>query len=123
MTTALLLSWDLRPEIILVLGLAAAIYLGRVATFHVMAVGGRLALIGLRRRPLAAGWRLATYWAGLATIALSLMSPVEMLSSQLFFMHMIQHLLLTMVAVPLLLIGNPFPVLVWGLPASARGAA
>jgi cytochrome c oxidase assembly factor CtaG len=35
-------------------------------------------------------------------------------------MHMTQHLLLTMVAVPLLLLGNPFPVLMWGLPMKAR---
>lgn len=48
------------------------------------------------------------------------MSPIDVLSGQLFSMHMTQHLLLTMVAVPLLLIGNPFPVLVWGLPWWAR---
>ena len=120
MTIALLLSWDLRPEIILVLGLAAGIYLVGWRRFRAMA-GARPA--GTDRptpSPLAAGWRLATYWAGLATIAVALMSPVDILSSQLFFMHMIQHLLLTMVAVPLLLIGNPFPVLVWGLPKRTR---
>lgn len=74
----------------------------------------------LRVQPLAAGWKLATYWGGLLAIAVALMSPVDILSSQLFFMHMTQHLLLTMVAVPLLLIGNPFPVVVWGLPRGVR---
>lgn len=120
MTNALLLSWDLRPEIILTLGLAAAVYL--VGWRRLRALPGPRP-VGADRTghsPLAAGWKLATYWGGLATIAIALMSPIDILSSQLFFMHMIQHLLLTMVAVPLLLIGNPFPVLVWGLPKRTR---
>jgi len=33
---------------------------------------------------------------------------------------MIQHLLMIMIAAPLLLVGNPFPVLVWGLPRRGR---
>lgn len=120
MTNALLFSWDLRPEIILVLGLAAGIYLVGWRRLRVTAGARRAGADRPAQSPLAAGWRLATYWGGLATIAVALMSPVDILSSQLFFMHMIQHLLLTMVAVPLLLIGNPFPVLVWGLPKRTR---
>ena len=133
MIQALLLSWDLRPEVILLLGLAAVIYLRGWLHLRAMPVpashlpgqaepGSRGAAKQPteQRRPLAAGWRLATYWAGLATIGLSLMSPIDVLSGQLFFMHMTQHLLLTMVAVPLLLLGNPFPVLMWGLPMTAR---
>jgi cytochrome c oxidase assembly factor CtaG len=133
MAQALLLSWDLRPEVILLLGLAAVIYLRGWLRLRAMPLPethlSRRAAPGLRgpakqsqeeHRPLAAGWRLATYWIGLATIGLSLMSPIDVLSGQLFFMHMTQHLLLTMVAVPLLLLGNPFPVLMWGLPKKAR---
>jgi cytochrome c oxidase assembly factor CtaG len=33
---------------------------------------------------------------------------------------MVQHQLLVMVAAPALLLGNPFPYTVWGLPAAAR---
>lgn len=126
MTRALLLSWDFRIEVILVLGLLAVVYLRgwlrlRALPMSAAAPGrGAARPAPAERRPLAAGWRLATYWAGLATVAVALMSPVDVLSSQLFFMHMSQHLLLTMVAVPLLLIGNPFPVLMWGLPRPAR---
>lgn len=133
MTRALLLSWDLRIEVLLVLGLLAGVYLR--GWLHLRALPAAVpsshlpgrAAPGLRgsakqseHRPLAAGWRLATYWAGLLAVAVALMSPVDVLSGQLFFMHMSQHLLLTMVAVPLLLLGNPFPVLVWGLPRRAR---
>jgi cytochrome c oxidase assembly factor CtaG len=35
-------------------------------------------------------------------------------------MHMIQHLLLVMIAAPLLLIGNPMPIMLWGLPSTLR---
>ncbi len=99
----------------LLLGLLAAIYLRGWLRLRALPVGAAQQSSD-QHRPLAAGWRLATYWAGLLTLALSLMSPIDVLSGQLFFMHMTQHLLLTMVAVPLLLIGNPFPVLMWGLP-------
>jgi cytochrome c oxidase assembly factor CtaG len=33
---------------------------------------------------------------------------------------MVQHELLTMIAPPLLLLGNPFPAVLWGLPAGLR---
>jgi cytochrome c oxidase assembly factor CtaG len=45
------------------------------------------------------------------------------LVQQFFFMHMIQHLLLIMVAPPLLLLANPLPFLLWGLPTGARRRA
>ena len=122
MIRALLLSWDLRIEVLLVLGLAAAIYLRGWLRLRALPLphAWQGSAKQSQPRPLAAGWRLATYWAGLLTVGLSLMSPIDVLSGQLFSMHMTQHLLLTMVAVPLLLIGNPFPVLMWGLPRKAR---
>lgn len=122
MTRALLFSWDVRIEVLLVLGLAAVVYLRGWLRLRALATPKSLrgSTQSPQHRPLAAGWRLAAYWAGLLSIAVSLMSPIDVLSGQLFFMHMTQHLLLTMVAVPLMLIGNPFPVLVWGLPRPAR---
>lgn len=140
MTRALLLSWDVRIEVLLLLGLLAVLYLRGWLRLRALPLSpapeslrgsakqspapaslrGSAKQSPTQHRPLAAGWRLATYWAGLLTVAVSLMSPIDVLSGQLFSMHMTQHLLLTMVAVPLLLIGNPFPVLVWGLPRRAR---
>jgi cytochrome c oxidase assembly factor CtaG len=120
MTTALLLSWDWRPEVIFSLGLAAMIYLIGWRRLRNLAQARAASAQQSSHSRLATGWKLAAYWGGLVIVAVALMSPVDILSSQLFFMHMIQHLLLTMIAVPLLLIGNPFPVLVWGLPKRAR---
>lgn len=71
-------------------------------------------------RSLGARWRPISYISGLLVIGLALMSPIEILVQQLFFVHMIQHLLLIMVAPVLLLLPNPMPFVLWGLPASAR---
>jgi len=53
-------------------------------------------------------------------LAIALMSPIDVLSSQLFTMHMIQHLLLVMIIPPLLLLANPLPYWLWGLPEPVR---
>ena len=71
-------------------------------------------------RALGASWRPVAYIAGLAVIAIALLSPFDVLVQQLFFMHMIQHLLLIMIAPPLLLLPKPMPYLLWGLPAPLR---
>jgi putative membrane protein len=64
--------------------------------------------------------KLAAYLAGLATLALALLSPIDWLGGQLLFMHMIQHKLMIMIAAPLLWLGTPFPVMLWGLPGALR---
>jgi cytochrome c oxidase assembly factor CtaG len=48
------------------------------------------------------------------------MSPIDVLGGQLLLMHMVQHLLLVMFVSPLLLIANPLPFFMWGLPAGVR---
>jgi cytochrome c oxidase assembly factor CtaG len=107
-TKALLTSWEWRIELIVLLLFLGILY----------GAGWRT----LRRKgsKLAVGWRLAAYWAGLVLVGIALMSPIDTLSSQFFFMHMIQHLLLIMIAPPLLMVANPFPVVLWGLPDRAR---
>jgi cytochrome c oxidase assembly factor CtaG len=111
---ALLLSWDLRAEVILVLVLAGTVFgLGwwRIRSAKEQRLG---------RRRLATGWRLAAYLGGLVILGVALMSPIDVLGGQLFLMHMIQHLLLVMIVPTMLLIANPLPFFMWGLPAKAR---
>jgi putative membrane protein len=83
--------------------------------------------IGLRRLWRAAGmghgvraWEAAAYFAGLLAVALAVASPLDALSSALFSAHMVQHLLLTLVAAPLLVLGRPGVVLPWALPEGGR---
>ena len=52
-------------------------------------------------------WRTWVFMAGLAAIVLALCSPIEAYEGQLFSVHMVQHMLLELVAAPLLLLGAP----------------
>jgi cytochrome c oxidase assembly factor CtaG len=87
-------------------------------------LGGLYACGWLRLREqapqIARPWRLAFYCSGLASICLALLSPIDRLASHLFSMHMIQHQLLMMVAPAFLLLADPLPVILWGLPGRAR---
>jgi putative membrane protein len=119
---ALLLSWDWRAEVIAVLVVAGTIYtVGWRRLRHLHQARHPKHSQQASPRRLASGRRLAAYLGGLGIIGLALMSPIDVLGGQLFFMHMIQHLLLVMLAPPLLLIASPFPFFLWGLPPTVRG--
>lgn len=61
-------------------------------------------------------WRLVSFLAGLIVIYIALASPLDAFASWLLSVHMVQHLLLTMVAPPLILLGAPFLPMLSGLP-------
>jgi putative membrane protein len=61
-------------------------------------------------------WRLAMFTAGIASLFIAIASPLEELDDLLLQIHMTQHLLLMIVAPPLLLAGAPAIALVRGLP-------
>ena len=119
---AVLLSWDWRLDVIIILALAGILYSRGWWRLRKRARHGseRYQKAGRSRWRLANGWRLVSYFVGLFFIALALLSPIDALSQQLFMAHMIQHLLLIMFAPPLLLLANPMPFLLWGLPDSCR---
>src|SRR5262249_57085516 len=66
------------------------------------------------------GGQLAAFLGGLAAIYLALASPVEPFADLLLQVHMVQHLLLMMVAPPLLWLGAPLFPLLRGLPRPVR---
>lgn len=107
---SILRSWDWRPGLLLLFFTLGALY----------TTGWWRLRRKSHQNQLANGWRLFAYWFGLFWLIIALMSPVDILSGQLFYMHMIQHVLLSMWAVPLILLANPFPFLLWGLPAPVR---
>jgi putative membrane protein len=65
-------------------------------------------------------WRGGAFYGGLLTLAFAIDSPVDAYAGTLFWVHMVQHVLLTMVAPPLLLIGRPWPRLSRPLPLPLR---
>jgi cytochrome c oxidase assembly factor CtaG len=107
--SVLLLSWSWRPAILLTLGLAAAIHLV-----------GRWRLKKRGSVHLVNPWRSVAYLTGLVVLGIALMSPIDTLSAQFLYMHMIQHLLLVMIAAPLLWLADPMPIMMWGLPRNLR---
>lgn len=65
-------------------------------------------------------WRMWAWMGGLAAIVVALASPIEFYDTTLFSAHMIQHLLLTMVAAPLLVLGAPITLLLRAASPEAR---
>lgn len=63
---------------------------------------------------------MATFFAGLAAVLIALVSPVDGLADELFSVHMVQHMLLMVVAAPLLQLGTPVRPLLLGLPRGIR---
>lgn len=119
-TRAVLLSWGWRWDVILILftlGLLYAVGWWRLRQKTRLKRNERNKI---KRNGLATYWRLFSYLTGLLIIGVALLSPIDVLGRQLFFMHMVQHLLLIMIAPPLLLIANPMPFLLWGLPEKWR---
>jgi putative membrane protein len=91
-----LLAWSLDPLPLAGVALAAAAYLW---------AGRRVASRHPRNPPRA--WRMWCFLGGLAAVILALSSPIEAYEGQLFSVHMVQHMLLELVAAPLLLLGAP----------------
>jgi putative membrane protein len=104
-------AWSADPAVLL--GLAAA-----AATYR----------LGLRRlwragRRAVSPAQAAAFAAGLAAVALALLSPLDALAGGLFAAHMAQHMLLVMVAAPLLVLGAPGLPLLLALPPGWRRRA
>ncbi|HWD65993.1 MAG TPA: cytochrome c oxidase assembly protein [Solirubrobacteraceae bacterium] len=101
-------AWSLDPSLIYVIPAGILYWLG-----------------GRRHYRTAHGepWRAVAFAAGLATIVLALDSPIDELADQLFWVHMIQHILLLTVAPPLILLGRPWPRMWRALPMPVRVGA
>ena len=74
------------------------------------------------RRPWPA-WRTAAFLLGLFALLLALVSGIDLLATALFSIHMVQHMLLTVAAAPLLLLGAPIRPMLRALPRFVRAAA
>jgi putative membrane protein len=95
-----------------VLGLLAAVLYARGRRRH-------LRIVAARHRG-GLGWRALAFWAGLVTIVLALDSVIDNEAERLFWVHMVQHVLLMMVAAPLLVLAAPWIPIWKGLPLSTR---
>ena len=75
---------------------------------------------GDRRRALWPVRRVLSFLSGVAVALLALQSPLDGLAGSLFAAHMLQHMLLLVVAPPLLLLGLPAKSILRALPRPVR---
>jgi cytochrome c oxidase assembly factor CtaG len=64
--------------------------------------------------------RAGAFAGGLAALVIALLSPLDALAESLFSVHMVQHLVLILVAAPLLVSGTPVVPMVTALPVPTR---
>jgi len=97
--------WSLDPSLV---------YVALAAGLYVLGSRGRN-----RPQPLQA----LAFAASLLTIVIALDSPIDDYADDLFWVHMLQHILLLTVAPPLLLLGRPWPRMWRALPFELRTKA
>ena len=97
-------GWRLEPLLVAALAAVALLYVWGVAR---------------RRRPWPA-LRTASFAAGLVALWVALASGADSRADTLLSAHMVQHMLLTLVAPPLLLAGAPVTLALSALPSGPR---
>jgi cytochrome c oxidase assembly factor CtaG len=105
----LLRSWELAPVPWLALALSGGIYLAAARR--------------VTRRTTALPWptyRTCCFGAGLAVTAFALVGPPGAWDDVFFYAHMTQHILLTSLAAPLLVLGDPVLLALRAAPREVR---
>lgn len=95
-------AWNLDPIVVLGMPLVAVLYWS-----------------GARGRGRPQPRRSICFAAGMATVAVAVLSPIDALADVLVSGHMVQHMLLIMVAAPLIVMGDPGTVM-RGVPRDVR---
>ena len=103
-------AWSWEPAVLAGLAVSAGFYARGMIRLRARSRG---------RRPARRAEALA-FWAGWIALALALLSPLHRLGEVLLAAHMAQHEILIALAAPLLVLGRPFVVTLWGLPPRWR---
>jgi putative copper resistance protein D len=107
--SSLLLGWTIEP--IPALAIVAAIVWWRWAV--------RTVNVGHPANPVPRR-RTVAFLAGMAAIAVALMSGIDRYDTTLFSVHMVQHILLTLVAAPLIALSAPITLVLRAASAGTR---
>jgi putative membrane protein len=92
-------NWNLEPVQLALMFTASLAYLRRTRTLA-------------RRGTPVAGWRRAIFWLGIALVIVALNSPIDAIAEDdLFFVHMVQHVILSDLAPLCFIVGLTGPVL------------
>jgi len=104
----LLFQWQWEPWLLACIAAAVAPYV----------IG--MARMGTQRALILGRWRAPSFFAGIALLCLTLISPLDAVADDLFSAHMLQHMLLLLVIPPLLVYGRPVIVWLWAFDLDAR---
>lgn len=102
--------WSVEPLVLVNLSALAALYLVGARRVWGQKGGGR----SITR------WHFAAFSAAMVSLVAALLSPIDVLATELLWVHMLQHMLLLNVAAPLLVLAAPFLVMLWALPPGGR---
>lgn len=102
--------WNMDPPTLLSLALISGLYAAGLRRMWRRAGHGR----GISRGQAAA------FAASIVALVIALISPLDPLSDQLSSVHMVQHMLLMMVAAPLFILGSPLLATLWAMPSRLR---
>jgi putative membrane protein len=92
-----------------------------ITALSVLYVAGLRRIWGRAGRGRGASRLQAASFAGaMLAVIIALISPLDPLSDELSYMHMIQHMTLMMIAAPLFILSSPALVMLWALPRGAR---
>jgi len=111
MSGFLRLPWNWEPWILASLAMALLLYFA-----------GLYRMPRNVRRLVLSSARIAAFTAAIAILFAALISPLDALDDQLFSAHMAQHLVLIMIAPPLLVAGRPGIASLWAFPLPLRRA-
>lgn len=102
-------GWDIEPFAAILLALSMTVW-----------ITGFARMPGSARAAIAPRGRVLCYWAAVATLVVALFSPLDAQADSSFAWHMAQHLLLMLVAAPLLAVSNTHLVALFALPLGPR---
>jgi putative membrane protein len=104
------LAWDFAPYILFMLIFAAGLY--ALALRRISNAGQRSVP---RSYPIA-------FYAGLAAFATALAGPFHTYNENSFALHMGQHVVMMLIAAPLMILGRPVQVALWAISPNRSGA-
>lgn len=107
-----LFAWSLDPTVIVPLAILAVGFVSAVRRVNRAHLGNPVP-----------GARTVCWLLGLGAVLVALQSPIERYDTSLFSVHMVQHILLTLVGPPLLALGAPITLLLRVARPEARRRA
>jgi cytochrome c oxidase assembly factor CtaG len=89
-------------------------------TIAILVITAELYLFAYSRVPAFPRKRLAYFFLGTFSLVIALLSPVGTYDTVLFWVHMVQHMILIFVAAPLLCLSSPLALALRSLPPRGR---